>query len=230
VIKAIVVAFLIAAQDPTISVPSDQNFQFEGRYLPLAGCVGGPSANANFLVGGYSLQVPVSSLKSITPVRVNATGSVDRPEQVSLNIPTSAGCPESPLEAAVVAIDDGRVGLPFGLVLAGRRPGATSQSMAALRDSGRCEAVTPDFVGCKGSVQVGGQPVPVVALIAKTATASGGGALFAICEVAEEQTLCEVQGGFETLSYKGMLTPGLPTLESLAAADAAAFDLLRTVR
>lgn len=218
-------AFQIAATAPTVSIPVDGNFKAEGRQLPLSACASGASDTAHFLLGGEAITFAAATVKSFTPAQVKATGHVDNPGVMQLALPATAGCPETPLVAMVVAIDTGHPALPFGLLLAGSAPGLTSVQMAGMRDSGGCEESPPDFVACSGSVRVGDEQVPVVALIAKTARSRDGGALFAICEVVGDQPLCEVQGGRGSLSYKGVLAPGLPNAAALAAADAAAFEL-----
>ena len=212
---------------PTISVPMDPNFQAEGRYLPLSACAAGPSDTAHVVIGGESIVFAAAAVKSFTPAQVEATGNVNNPGVMQLVLGATAGCPETPLAAMVLGIDAGSPALPFGLLLAGMSPAVTSSQMAAMRDSGQCDGSLPDFVACGGSVRVADQQVQVVALIAKSGRSRDGGALFVICETVNEQPICEVQGGRETLSYKGVLAPGLPTVEAVAAADAAAFDLIQ---
>lgn len=223
----LLVALQVAATAPTISIPMDANFQAEGRYLPLAACAAGTSDAAHFVIGGESLVFASGVVKSFTPAQVEATGNVNSPGVMQLVLGATAGCPETPLATMVMSIDAGSPALPFGLLLAGMQPAVTSSQMAVMRDSGRCDASLPDFVACGGSVRVADEQVQVVALIAKSARSRDGGALFAICETVDDQPLCEVQGGRDTLSYKGVLAPGMPTLEAVAAADAAAFDMIQ---
>lgn len=218
----------VVAAGPTIVVPMDQDFQVDGRLLPLSACAAGPSSAAHIRMGAETFEFPAAQVKSFTVAQINATGDVDNPGVMRLNLPATAGCPETPLLAMVLAVDPGVEGLPSGLLLAAMAPGATSGQMAGMRDSGRCDRESlPSFVACGGSIRVGDERVEVLALIARTGVSSDGGALFAICEGAEGQMLCEVQGGRETLSYKGVLAPGLPTVEAIAAADAAAAGLFR---
>ena len=220
-------ALQVAATAPTISVPMDANFQTEGRHLPLSACSAGPSDSAHFIIGGESLVFEAAAVKSVTPVQVEAVGNVNDPGVMQLVLAATAGCPETPMAAMVLGVDVESPALPFGLLLAGMRPSVTSSQMAAMRDSGRCDGSLPDFAACGGSIRVGEDQVQVVALIAKSGRSRDGGALFAICETVDDQPLCEVQGGRDTLSYKGVLASGMPTIEALAAADAAAFDLIQ---
>jgi len=221
-------ALQIAVPGPTIAVPMDQDFQVEGRWLPLSACAAGPSSSAHIRIGVETFEFPATQVKSFTVADVNATGNLDEPGVMNLNLPATAGCPETPLDAMVLAIDPEVDALPSGLLVAAIAPGATSGQMAALRDSGRCDGESlPGFVACNGSIGVGDDQVEVVALITLTGVSSDGGALFAVCEGRDGQPLCEVQGGRESLSYKGVLAPGLPTIEAISAADAAALDLLR---
>lgn len=217
----------IAATVPMISVPMDLDFQVDGRHLPLSACAAGVSETANFVIGGEPFVFAAAAVKAFTPVDFEAAGNVNNPDLMRLAIKATAGCPETPVEAMVLAIDSGTAALPFGLLMAGMSPVVTSSQMTAMRDSGQCDSSLPDFVACGGSVGGGEDQVQVVALIAKRGRARDGGALFAICEIVDERPLCEVQGGRDTLSYKGVLAPGLPTEEAVVAADAAAFDLIR---
>jgi hypothetical protein len=227
VLSILLAALQVVATVPTISVPTDANFQAEGRYLPLSACAAGASDTAHVVIGGESLVFAAAAVQSFTPARVEATGNVKNPGVMQLVLGATTGCPETPLAAMVLGIDAGSPALPFGLLLAGTAPAVTSRQMASMRDSGQCDGSLPDFVACGGSVRVGDEQVEVVALIAKTGLSRDDGALFAICETVNGQPMCEVQGGRETLSYKGVLASGVPTVEALAAADAAAFDLIQ---
>lgn len=221
-------ALQVATAGPTVSVPMDQNFQVEGRHLPLSACAAGPASSAHVRIGGKTFVFPAAQVKSFVVSQVNATGDVVDPGVMRLNLPATAGCSETPLDAMILAVDPGLAALPSGLLLAAMAPAATGQQMAAMRDSGTCDSESlPGFVACGGSIQVGEDRVPVVALIDRTAVASDGGALFAICQGEVGPPQCEVQGGSDSLSYKGVLAPGLPTVEAISAADSAAFELFR---
>ena len=215
---------LVAAlvQSAIISVPTDKDFSVEGRFLPLNACSDGPSGFAYLQVSGETLRFPAGSVVSFTPKAIRATGDVRQPDVMQLEIPASAGCRETPLDAAYVQLDPHDPALPNGIMVGAVRPGATGVQMEQLLNSGRCGVVNENFVGCSGEIN----GARVTALISRTLKASAGGALFAMCEEIEGQTLCEVQGG-RSFTYKGVLAPGLPTPEALAAADAAADAMFR---
>jgi len=219
------IAFWIAliGQIATISVPTDESFVVEGRHLPVNACQGGPSTIAHLQFGEEVFRFPARSLVSFTPKAIAATGSVDRPGIMNLELSATAGCPETPLDTVFAALDVHDPALPNGIIIGAMRPGSTGAQMERMLTSDQCGAVDDNYVACSGT----SNGVRVTALISRTLKDQSGGALFAICEAVGGQPLCEIQGG-RGFTYKAVLAPGLPTPAALAAANAAAEVLFRS--
>lgn len=218
-------AFAASAQD--IRVPTDESFHALVSNLPA--CSDDPD-RVHVRLGRASASPARSEALAFVPHDLNVTGHVDRPGEMTMNLPARSGCPDQPIEAMILVLAPDEI-FPLGLSLAAGEAGPNRQ-MAAMRDGGRCPRLADTFT-CAGQFPGPDGPVAVTAVIAADPSAVGRDSLplFQICEKREPRGFtCESSGFRHGVTFKTAVeVDDFPSVALMRAVESAVDETLAQI-
>lgn len=226
-------------QQGTQSAPQAQP-NASAQRIDIAQCAQPRNGRVIFQIGAVRLGVPDPAIVNAIPSSLKPPiAEGDAATELRRQAATGAGCPEKPLDARLVAVND-TLGHPLlrGTALLGRGTPRAIQDFVRVTKSLQatppetCRTMKGGLIACVGAEQRGERNVPVMYLVTtdRAQKLNSGGPLAVRC-VGQPQ---KIQGCtfIDTLSGGLIadiaLNPGTYTSAELAQAHAAAFRRLRS--
>lgn len=216
------------AAEPTIPVPTGPDLVVKADWFKPGRCRTSAGPEMNLRVGAAALRAPAASVRRLLPAKFPKLRQAAR-ERLVLDLPASAGCSGTPLQAAMVEFAP-TPALPEGLRLLAKQPNAgpsaTARGLLNLRDGNACMPASPGLVRCEGTQTVNGTRQPVVYFLASETTKLqvSGAPLHAKCVLAgpDRRLSCGVgdDAADQSYSYETLLPFGEPKLPDIETAHA----------